>query len=218
MNTTVRATARQALHAVDVPLAKARLQRTIRSAPRPIALELGAHGARPGWLVTDVAGHTPHHLDPGRPWPFEDGALSFVYGDNVIEDLPLAKGRVLLAEAHRCLRPGGVLRLATPDIARHVELYLVGEPVLTSAVAAGYRSAGVVVEHPIDVMRAPIGGFGHHHGYVYDLEALSDELRRAGFARVVEEPMGQSGHPKLVGLERRSDPGADAQLVVEVTR
>jgi SAM-dependent methyltransferase len=218
VTTKVGTAARQALHAAKVPLATARLRKAIRTMARPIALELGARGARPGWLVTDTGGATPHHLDPGGRWPFEDGALSFVYADNVIEDLPLAQGRALLAEARRCLRPGGTLRLATPDIARHVELYLVGAPAISSAVASGYRSAGVAVEYPIDLVRAPIGGFGHHDGYVYDFEALADELQRAGFERVVQEPMGESDHPQLVGLERRSEPGADAQLVVEATR
>jgi hypothetical protein len=218
VTTKLGSAARDALHAANVPLATARLRRSIRSLARPIALEVGATGPRPGWLTTDTAGRTRHHLDPSRRWPFEDGSLSFVYADNVIERLTLGRGRIFLFEAHRCLAPGGTLRVATPDIARHVELYLAGQPAMSSAVASGYRSAGVTVEYPIDLVRAPIGGVGHHHGYVYDFEALADELQRAGFSRIVQEPMGQSDHPQLVGLERRSEPGAEAQLVVEATR
>jgi hypothetical protein len=218
VTTKLGSAARDALHAATVPLATARLHRSIRSLARPIALEVEATGSRPGWLATDTAGRTPYHLDPSRQWPFEDGSLSFVYADNVIERLTLSRGRVFLYEAHRCLAPGGTLRVATPDIARHVELYLAGQPAISGAVASAYRSAGVTVEYPIDLVRAPIGGLGHHHGYVYDFEALADELRRAGFERIAQEPMGQSDHPQLVGLERRSEPGADAQLVVEATR
>jgi SAM-dependent methyltransferase len=218
VKTTGGTAAHRALQVVNVPLAKARLHRAIRSAPRPLRLELGGHEPRPGWLATDHHGRTGLHLEPDHRWPFEDGSLAFVYADSVIEDLPLARGRAFLAEAHRCLQPGGVLRLATPDIARHVDLYLVGASAVESSVASGYRTAGLVMEHPIDLMRAPIGGFGHHHGYVYDFEALADELQRAGFGRVTHEPVGESDHPELVGLEGRVDTWAEAQLVVEATR
>lgn len=217
VTTPVRDAARRGLLAVTTPLAKARLQRAVRSAPQPVALEVGGSTARDGWLVGSVDGRTPHHLDSAKRWPVDDGALSFVYADNAIEDMSLEAGRAFLAEAHRCLRHGGVIRLVTPDIARHVELYLAGAASVQGAVATRYRSAGVLMEHPIDLMRAPIGGFGHHAGYVYDFEALADELQRAGFASVVEEPAGESDHPLLVGLER-AGAGIEAQLVVEATR
>jgi hypothetical protein len=214
----LRDAARRALLAVDAPLAKARLQRAVRSAPEPVALEVGGRGPRPGWLVAGAEARAPHRLDVTKRWPIADGALSFVYADNIIEDMSLEAGRAFLAEAHRCLQPGGVIRLVTPDIGRHVALYLAGASAVQGPVASRYRSAGVVMEHPIDLMRAPIGGFGHHAGYVYDLEALTDELQRTGFGRVVHEPAGESDHPHLVGLESGTGAGADGQLVLEATR
>jgi hypothetical protein len=214
----LRDAARRALLTVRAPMAKARLQRAVRSAPEPVALEVGGRAARSGWLVTDAGGQAGYRLDVTKPWPIDEGALSFVYADNIIEDLSLDGGRAFLAEAGRCLRPGGVIRLVTPDIGRHVELYLAGASAVQGAVASRYRSIGVVMEHPVDLMRAPIGGFGHHAGYVYDLEALTGELQRAGFGGIAQEPAGESDHPHLVGLEGGNDAGAYAQLVVEATR
>lgn len=217
MNRTLHALGRRAILLVNQPVATARFNRAARRAPRPVALEIGGRTPRPGWLVTDVGALTKHYLDATRRWPFEDGALSFVYSDNVIEHLSLEGGRAMLAEAHRCLRPGGVIRVVTPDIRRHVELYLGGPSAVSSDVAERYRSLGVVVEHPVDLVRTPIGEFGHHAGYVYDFDALAAELVRAGFREPVQTAVAQSEHPELRDLERRTERG-ESQLVVEASK
>jgi SAM-dependent methyltransferase len=213
LRTVVRASAR----AVNTPLAKARLRRTLRSVPRPIRLEIGGLKRRAGWVVTNVNAVTRNYLDATSPWPLEDGSLSYVYADNVIEHLPLDAGRALLAEAYRCLRPGGVIRLVTPDIRSHVELYLAGSPSVGSSVGSSYRDLGLVVEHPVDLLRIPIGQFGHHAGYVYDFETLDSELTRAGFNGTTKCNLGESSHPELAGLDQRTDEGG-AQIAVEATR
>src|SRR3546814_4530232 len=54
-----------------------------------------------------------------------------------------------------------------------------------------YSSMGLTVEHPLDLVRIPIGEFGHHTGYVYDFETLKAELEAAGFRDVVRCPLGE---------------------------
>jgi hypothetical protein len=76
---------------------------------------------------------------------------------------------------------------------------------------------GMVVEHSIDLIRIPIGSFGHHEGYVYDFPVLEAELKRAGFHSVVQVEMGESEHEALRGLDIRLGQEG-AQLVVEATR
>ena len=217
MNRTLHSLGRRAILLVNQPVATARFKRVARKAPRPISLEIGGRTQRPGWLITDVGALTRHYLDATARWPFEDGALAHVYSDNVIEHLSLEGGRAMLAEAHRCLRPGGVIRVVTPDIRRHVELYLQGTGAVQGDVAERYRSLGVVVEHPVDLVRTPIGEFGHHAGYVYDFDALAAELTRVGFRDPVQTAVGESAHDALRGLERRTERG-ESQLVVEATR
>ncbi len=218
MNPRVRRTVRAAVHAVNRPIATARFRAAARKWPRPIALEVGGLKPRPGWFMVNVNAVTPYYMDGTRKWPFEDGALSHVYADNMIEHVPLAGARVFLAEAHRCLRPGGIIRLVTPDVRAHVELYLSGDrDVVRGPLAEVYRSIGVVIEHPIDMLRTPIGEFGHHAGYVYDFETLDAELQRAGFAPAVRRNLHESDDPKLQGLEQRSGQGP-LQMVVEAVR
>ena len=76
---------------------------------------------------------------------------------------------------------------------------------------------GLTVEHPIDLVRIPIGSFGHHTGYVYDLETLDEEFKRAGFHSTIRCELGASEHPALAGLDQRGHEGG-AQIAVEATR
>jgi SAM-dependent methyltransferase len=209
--------AKRALFTVNAPLAKMRMRRAARSAPRPVALEIGGRRPREGWLVTDVSAVTRNYLDLTKRWPFEDGALSYVFADNVIEHVSLEGGRNFFAEAHRCLQPGGVLRVVTPDIGRHVEQYLAGVAGVQGDVGQRYRSFGIVVEHPVDLVRIPIGEFRHYEGYAYDYEAMSSEMDRAGFTGITERDPGESDHPMLKDLEQRQERG-QAQLILEATR
>jgi SAM-dependent methyltransferase len=212
----LKAAAKPVVSAVNTPLARARLKRSLAGAPRPLKIEIGGLVPRPGWLITNVHPLTKHYMDATIRWPMEDGAASFVYADNVIEHITLAQARAMLAEAYRCLRPGGVLRLVTPDLRAHVELYLSGEPALQSPAGQHYRNSGLVVEHPVDLVRVPIASFGHHIGYLYDFETLDSELRRAGFDEVIRCELGRSSHPELDGIDQSREGGS--QVAVEATR
>jgi hypothetical protein len=202
---------------VNTPMAKGRATRALERAPRPMKLEIGGLEKRPGWVITNVNAVARNYMDATTTWPIEDEAVQFVFSDNVIEHIPLEAGRTMLAEAYRCMVPGGVIRIVTPDIRRHVELYLAGSSSVDHPVADAYRNLGLTVEYPVDLIRIPIGCFGHHQGYLYDFETLEIELKRAGFHSVVQCEMGESAYPELRGLDKRDDQEG-AQLVVEATR
>ncbi|HJQ43220.1 MAG TPA: methyltransferase domain-containing protein [Jatrophihabitantaceae bacterium] len=217
MNPRLRAVARACVLTVNTPVAKARLTRTLRSTSRPIKLEIGGLTPREGWVVTNVNAIARNYLDATKRWPLEDDSVSHVYADNVIEHIPLAAARAMLAEAHRCMQPGGVIRLITPDIRTHAEMYLSGAAALDSAAGRHYRDLGLVVEHPIDLIRIPIGSFGHHTGYVYDFGTLDEELKRAGFHSTIRCELGQSEHAAFAELDQRGHEGG-AQIAVEAIK
>jgi predicted SAM-dependent methyltransferase len=217
MNSRLRSVARTVVLNENRPVATARFRAAAKKWPRPIALEVGGLKPRDGWLIVNVNAVTKLYMDGTKPWPFEDASMSYVYADNMIEHVSLAGGRVFFAEAFRCLRPGGVIRLVTPDVRTHVEMYLAGGDVINTPLADEYRSLGVVIEHPIDLLRTPIGEFGHHSGYVYDFETLDAELQRAGFKPAKRCELMESDEAALRGLEERSAHGS-LQMVVEATK
>lgn len=68
--------------------------------------------------VRFVASHVQvHPQDASTAWPFADGSLDLVFSSNFLEHLP-GKAAVAstLAEAARCLRPGGHIVLMGPNV------------------------------------------------------------------------------------------------------
>lgn len=217
MNSRLKAVLRPAVLAANTPVARRRARKELAAAPRPIKLELGGHGRREGWVVTNVGPTTRLYMDATRPWPIGDGEVEAIYSDNVIEHIPLRPARTLFAEAHRCLQPGGTIRFVTPDLRAHVDRYLTGAAPKGDPEARVYEEAGLVVDHPVDWLQIPIASFEHHLGYVYDFETLESELRRAGFSRVERRELNESPVPALAGLDLRAGEGG-AQMAVEAVR
>jgi predicted SAM-dependent methyltransferase len=136
-----------------------------------------------------------------RPFPFDGDTLHAVYSEHVIEHLSFADGLRMLAECHRVLRPGGHLRIATPDLAFLIALYREQHTrqrvaYLRWATGTGIPEAGapldtVVINH---FMRA----WGHQS--IYDEKVLRARLAAAGFTDVVRCPLQDSAHELLRNL------------------
>jgi predicted SAM-dependent methyltransferase len=60
----------------------------------------------------------------GEPLPFESDSVDFVYSSHMIEHLHLQAGLELLSECRRVLKPGGWIRLVTPDFENLLIEYL----------------------------------------------------------------------------------------------
>lgn len=65
----------------------------------------------------------------GDPLPFDDGEVDFICSEHFFEHLLLADAAILMEECARVLRPGGVIRVACPDLFwmhRPTEIHSVG--------------------------------------------------------------------------------------------
>jgi len=63
-------------------------------------------------------------LDAGKPLPFEDGAFDAVYTEHMFEHMLPQAGATFLREAYRVVRPGGVIRVTTPDLEKYLNGYV----------------------------------------------------------------------------------------------
>jgi predicted SAM-dependent methyltransferase len=194
---------RGALHAATSGhLARRRaVARHLAAADQP-RLQIGAGPvALPGWLDSDLISG-PVHLDLGRRLPLPSGAFAFVFGEHVIEHLTQEAGAALLAELHRILRPGGVLRLTTPDLAKVIALYEDRNPEISRADYARFLTSvtGRRYDRPAQVLNDYLRLWGHRH--VYDEADLTARLREAGFTDVARREPGESPHDALRGVER----------------
>ena len=149
----------------------------------PVQVNVGAGTVvLPGWINTDVMWRGDMYLDLTRPWPVPSQSVDRIYADNVIEHFSLKVGRDVLRNCHNALRPGGGIRLATPDLERTARAYLENAE-LTSAHLDRHRRNGYPAEHPADMLRVTYAYHGHHEGYIFDWAALSAELMKGRLRR-----------------------------------
>jgi SAM-dependent methyltransferase len=82
-------------------------------------LQIGA-GENPlaGWLNTDLepVSSAIIHLDALEPFPFADKLFDHIFSEHMIEHIPYRGGLSMLNECFRVLKPGGRIRIATPNI------------------------------------------------------------------------------------------------------
>lgn len=191
-------------------------------------LQLGAGtNVFPGWFNTDAAPASAdvYFLDSTRTFPFEDGTLSYVYSEHHLEHLAFPGGLATLRECHRVLRPGGALRIATPDLDAIVSL------LKTDLTTEQRRYVDFIAErylHPdmprsaTAVVNNAFRNWGHQ--FLYDHSTLADSLTRAGFVDVRGVELTESTHPLLRNLEHHGDFVGDEginryeTMVVEATR
>jgi predicted SAM-dependent methyltransferase len=183
------------------PLRRKRIvERYLREHADP-CLQIGSGPVSlPGWLNSDlVAGDV--YLDVTRPLALPDASMAYVFGEHVIEHVPEDTGRRVLAEMFRILRPGGVLRLTTPDLQKIIALYEDRNPAMSREEYVGFLDAitGKRHERACQLFNDFMRMWGH--AWVYDEEDLAAKLREAGFVDVARREFGSSPHGPLNGLE-----------------
>ena len=173
-------------------------------------LHIGCGGnALSGWLNTDLdpASDDVVYLDATAPFPLDDARFVHVFSEHMIEHLDWSGGQAMLRECYRILRPGGRIRVATPDLAFLIDLYRADK----SEVQRRYVEWSAKTHLPPDGPGALDSFVINHffrawgHRLIYDFDALKLALEEIGFAEVVRHALGSSNAPALRGLERHGD-------------
>jgi predicted SAM-dependent methyltransferase len=215
LSEAANAVIQETLSAANRPLASRRFQKAMADfAPGTARVVVGGGDLNlDGWINTDVYWRSRYYLDLMRPWPITQGTVDRVYADNVIEHFTLEGGRTVLRHLFSALRPGGVVRLATPDVERTAQAYL-EKGDLADRHLDRHRRKGIPVHHRADLLRVTYVGAKHYLGYIYDYEALSTELQAAGFTNIRREEAGESSDPAFEGLEARATDSEKATALV----
>ncbi|MFE0465062.1 methyltransferase domain-containing protein [Kitasatospora sp. NPDC058965] len=143
-------------------------------------------------------------LDVAAPLPFADASLDWVYAEHLVEHIPLPVAVGWLREVRRVLRPGGLLRLTTPDLARYVEGY--AEPAGGFFARHRRRLRLMRVGPPMPERRAfMLNQIFYHYGHrwIYDEAELRHALGAAGFPAdgMRRRTFQQGARPDLAELD-----------------
>lgn len=176
-------------------------------AEAPVAkLQIGSgRNLLSGWLNTTLYPIEPGtiFLDARRAFPMPDGALDYVFSEHVIEHLEFDAAAAMLRECSRALKPGGRIRIATPDLKQIIALYAQPE---------GDEQARYI-RWIMETFRPRYGEFspahainqsfhGWRHKFIYDEMTLTQALAGAGFRNIVRVEPGESDDEHLRGLEQ----------------
>ena len=168
------------------------------------ALQLGSGlHLLPGWLNSDypAAPEDGVALDATAPFPLPDAAFDYILAEHMIEHLPYPGALAMLGECLRVLKPGGVLRVSTPDIGFLVRLLREDLSPLERdyiAWAADVIEGGEPVT-ALGVVNNFVRAWGHR--FIFDKPTLAGAIAGAGFVDIVEARVGVSAHAALDGID-----------------
>jgi SAM-dependent methyltransferase len=139
------------------------------------------------------------YLDLSRRFPFSDDSLAAIYSSHVVEHLHVDVAERALAECHRVLKPGGVLRIAVPDLDDVVAQYDPSDP---DAFIYGMFQG-----------RAASDNRYARHWWHYNAVSLGARMRAAGFLDVTQCDFRAGRCPDLDHIEYR-----DGSLFMEARK
>lgn len=153
----------------------------------------------PGWVNIEItrARDTTLCLDIRRPLPFAEGSVARLICEHVIEHVDFRDDvPKIFADWVRILKPGGVARIAVPDLRIHVEAYVSADPARWAALGWDIGDLPDDIYTPMHILNHAFHQGGEHL-FGYDFETLAGALRRAGFSGVHQASFGKSIDPEL---------------------
>lgn len=164
----------------------------------PIYLHLGCGDRKfDGFINIDAMPGADLQLDLTKALPWPQGSVTGIYSEHFIEHLTQAQGIRLLHECRRILKPGGVVRIATPDLAQLVADYT------KKHTHPEYLRFGLDwIDNPAEQFNMAMHWWGHQ--WVYDEEELSRIGRMVGLKVKGRCKIGESPEPMLCNREHRA--------------
>lgn len=160
------------------------------------------------WINGDLIGGDIY-LNATKKIPFPSGSLDGIFAEQFIEHLELVEAESFLRECHRVLKPGGVVRLATPDLEGLIEVYLGSNTRVPRklALARHRRNHRPELTHaalsPAQFLNDYFRLWGHR--FIFDEYSLSRLSSKVGFGEFLRLSFGESPSTDLSSLERHAD-------------
>lgn len=174
------------------------------------------------WLNIDILpiqqyitpGHQFKQWDLRRGIPYPDSSVDLIRCSHLIEHLTHEEAKNLMCEMVRVLKPGSLVRIATPDLDIIVKHYYGRDMSFFNA-----------VEQPVEYIQAPTMGEkfsrllfsgDYQHKAIYTFDMLKGFLEQAGFTKIFRSVPGFS-HSEAMQMETQ-DQHVEISLLCEAIK
>jgi len=152
------------------------------------------------------------YADATKGLPLEPESCETIYSSHMLEHLDRIGADGFMKEVFRVLSPGGKVRIAVPDIKRHVARYNEtgdADSFIEATLMCAPRPASMMGK-----IRLLLVGTRHHQ-WMYDGSSLSRLLQKHGFVDPMVLPAGQTtiSAPGALDLQERADESVYVEAV-----
>lgn len=192
-----------------VPMIPIRLVLYYLNKNRSTRLHVGCGSVKlKGWVNADIDPRAQLIINIKHRLPFPGNFLDRIYSEHVLEHVSADDGVTFLREAYRTLKPGGVIRIAMPDLDDLIEGYSNDWKRFDWLQWPGHE----FIQTKAEMLNIAFRWWGHL--YLYNQEELDRRLCEAGFSAITFCEQGKSQHGDLRDLETRND----SMLIAEATK
>ena len=162
---------------------------------------------RPKWFNVDFQPFYKgaYYLDVTKKFPFPNATFVRAFSEHMIEHITFDQGLLFLHELFRVMKPGGRVRIATPNLRTLAELYAESKT----------TEQDTYIRNVIDTYNPSVGAylegfainqlFGFGHRFLYDRQTLGLILGKAGFVEVEEYTSDRTGDEAFSGMDAHAN-------------
>lgn len=154
------------------------------------------------------SGHAAHwsrqirRVDVVKGLPYPESSVDAVYSSHALEHLYFDDANRVLAHSHRVLRPGGIIRLALPDVHEFARRLVAGE---TDGLTFTRDLNSYPLARPKGLQRLISQAGASHHRWQPTTDLVSLMLQDAGFVAITECGFRAGSLPDLHRIENREE-------------
>ena len=124
------------------------------------------------WIHIDGSRYEHIHSHDIVKLPFEENTIDIIYASHVFEYFDREQANIVLNKWKKCIKPGGVLRIAVPNFEEYTRLYANGKIMLDQCLGPLYGKWKMTETETI------------YHKTTYDFTSLKNILENNGFKDV----------------------------------
>jgi len=151
-----------------------------------------------GWLNADIISGDIY-LNAKRIMPFKANTFDFIFCEHLIEHLSKESELKFLKECHRVLKMRGVIRIATPDLEKIIDLYYDRNKYMKRQELIEMYGKGAHIQ-PCELFNDYMHNWGHK--FIYDKNMIARVLATVGFKDIIFCDYKKSSYSELNDLER----------------